>query len=173
MKAKIFLLTLIFTAIYITSEAQCKVNQPDEISGFWIAREGISAINDTLKIDPIYKYVSLSNPSKETIPYYNIIAWQIRSVQDFNYVSIKQPPAGKYFVTIITVDEKGTSYQFLSYHDSTSSQISEGANFRNQQVLFDGAFSDSDLITVEFTPAGNFVVTIFPNKYNGRIFSIL
>ena len=100
------------------------------------------------------------------------INWATASEINNNYFTIERSIDGINFETIATVDGAGNSSQILNYSAVDNAPLCGISYYRLKQTDYDGEFSYSSLVAVEFNNMNEFIFNIYPNPNNGEYINL-
>ncbi len=95
--------------------------------------------------------------------------WQTSTEINNDFFTIERSKDGELFVPIKTADGAGNSYTMINYYDQDT-EPQDGINYyRLKQTDFDGNFTYSNIVSVNFNSNSNIVESIFPNPAQNEI----
>ncbi len=97
----------------------------------------------------------------------SIISWQTASETNNSHFSIEKSADGKSFREIAQMPGHGTSYETHHYEYTDESPYPGLNYYRFKQVDFDGRYSYSPVVSVEFQSKGK--MGIYPNPFGDKI----
>ncbi len=95
------------------------------------------------------------------------IKWTTSSEKNNDYFTIERSLDGINFEKITTIAGRGNSSQISNYSFSDKYAPEGVLYYRLKQTDYDGVFSYSNIVAVEFYNASDFSYSIFPNPTNG------
>ena len=95
------------------------------------------------------------------------LTWTTLTEINNDYFSVEKTIGGINFETIATVDGAGNSTQQLNYETYDENPTLGVSYYRLKQTDFDGKFSYSKLVAIEYNVSENISVTVFPNPSPG------
>ncbi len=89
--------------------------------------------------------------------------WQTATEINNDFFTIERSKDGEHFSTLKTVDGAGNSNALINYSDQDTQPLEGISYYRLKQTDFDGNYSYSTIVSVNFNSNDNIVANIFPN----------
>jgi len=139
--------------------------ESSSLFGRGLTRAGAISLhnNKVTKEDPSLPIELLSFNAKPENDFVNI-TWVTISETNNNYFTIEKSMDAEYFEMVTTVDGAGNSNILLNYTAKDNEPLPGVSYYRLKQTDFDGKFSYSDIVKVDFEKS--IEVTIYPNPFS-------
>lgn len=151
------------TGSSLTNNGGATTNVYGNLTGFTLSGN-LSGINTNLPIVLTYFTVS-ANQDCVTIH------WQTASEENNNYFTIERSVNAVDFDSILTINGAGNSTATLNYSANDYYPVEGTAYYRLKQTDFDGKYSSSDIISVQYARNHSFelsILDISPMPYNNE-----
>ena len=118
---------------------------------------------------PIELLSFTATPNKKVVDLF----WQTATEINNDFFTIERSRDGKHFSTLKTADGAGNSNALINYYDQDTQPLEGISYYRLKQTDFDGNYSYSTIVSVNFNSNDNIVANIFPNPaYNELTLSL-
>jgi hypothetical protein len=95
--------------------------------------------------------------------------WQTATEINNDYFTIERSATGENFSPIATIDAAGNSNSILNYIDFDNTPLSGVSYYRLKQTDFDGNYSYSSIVSVNFISNEILIESIYPNPVQNEL----
>lgn len=114
---------------------------------------------------PIELVSFTATPNKKVVDLF----WQTATEINNDFFTIERSKDGEHFSTLKTVDGAGNSNVLINYYDQDTQPLDGISYYRLKQTDFDGNYSYSTIVSVNFNSSENIVANIFPNPAHNEL----
>jgi hypothetical protein len=100
------------------------------------------------------------------------LKWSTATEKNNDYFTIEKSKDGVSFDFVAEVDGAGNSSSVLNYNTTDEHPFSGVSYYRLKQTDFNGDFTYSEMVAVEFNSSTDFSFDVFPNPGNGDVVNV-